>query len=59
MGKKDVEIYAYYLPQFHETQENNIWWGKSFTEWNNVKNANPLFEKHHQPRVPLNQNYYL
>jgi len=58
MAKKKVALYAYYLPQFHETQENNIWWGKGFTEWNNVQGAKPLFTDHFQPRVPLNNNYY-
>ena len=56
--KKNVKVYAHYLPQFHETQENNIWWGKGFTEWDNVRQAAPLSKKHDQPRIPLNNNYY-
>ncbi len=53
-----TKILALYLPQFHETAENNLWWGKGFTEWTNTKKAKPLFKNHHQPRVPLNKNYY-
>ncbi|MRM91196.1 polysaccharide biosynthesis protein [Faecalicatena contorta] len=53
-----MKVYALYLPQFHETDENNEWWGKGFTEWTNVKKAHPLFSKHMQPKHPLNGNYY-
>ena len=53
-----MKILALNLPQFHEIEENNEWWGKGFTEWVNVKAAKPLFEGHRQPVVPLNQNYY-
>lgn len=52
------KIFALYLPQFHETPENNEWWGKGYTDWVAVKSAKPNYKGHIQPRVPLNDNYY-
>lgn len=50
--------FAFFLPQYHEIPENNLWWGEGFTEWVKVKAAIPLFRGHMQPKVPLNNNYY-
>ena len=53
-----MDVFAFYLPQYHRTIENDKWWGEGFTEWENLKKAQPLFKGHNQPKVPLNNNYY-
>lgn len=53
-----MKIIAFYLPQFHSFSENDQWWGKGFTEWNNVRTAQSLFHGHMQPKIPLDNNYY-
>lgn len=54
-----MRVFAFFLPQFHEIKENNKWWGEGFTEWTNVKNAQPLFKNHLQPKIPLDGYYNL
>ncbi len=53
-----TRLIAMYLPQFHETEDNNRWWGNGFTDWVSVRTSEALFEGHRQPRVPLDSNYY-
>jgi hypothetical protein len=58
MNKRVPLVVALYLPQYYETEYNNKWWEKGYTEWTALKRAKPLFSGHYQPRVPLNENYY-
>lgn len=52
MGR-EVEVAAYYFPNYHVDARNVKWHGSGWTEWDLVKRAEPRFAGHAQPRVPL------
>jgi GT2 family glycosyltransferase len=58
LQSKSKKVIALYLPQFHETKRNNLWWGKGFTEWTGANNAKPNFIGHYQPHVSSELGFY-
>ena len=48
----NLEIAAYYFPQWHRDPRNDRWHGSGWTEWELVKTAIPRYRGHRQPVQP-------
>jgi len=46
-------IACYYFPNYHFDRRNEAVHGPGWSEWELVKHAEPRFQGHYQPRVPL------
>lgn len=49
----EYQLAAYYFPNYHQDARNDKWHGNGWTEWELVKRAEPRFEGHRQPKIPL------
>ncbi|MBP3546563.1 MAG: glycoside hydrolase family 99-like domain-containing protein [Alphaproteobacteria bacterium] len=56
--KIDAKVIAFYLPQYHSIELNDIVHGKGFTEWNNVSKTIPYYTGHYQPHIPYDLGFY-
>lgn len=56
MKNNSYKVFPFYFPQFYATKENDMWWGKGFTDWELVK-AQAVHQSQSQPRIPLNGYY--
>jgi hypothetical protein len=51
-NKRNIEVAAYYFPNYHQDARNDKWHGQGWTEWELMRRAEPRFEGHAQPKLP-------
>lgn len=57
--KEDTKILAWYLPQYYQSEDNNRYYDKRYTEWTNISQVLPLYIGHEQPHIPYYGYYSL
>jgi len=58
-GLLPARVLAFYLPQYHRSAENDVFWGDGFTDWDKVRLGAAQFPGHRQPLAPgLDVGYY-
>ena len=50
--KHDIEVLAYYFPQFHRDPRNDTLHGAGWSEWDLLRAAKPRYDGHRQPITP-------
>ncbi len=58
LNEEDTKVIAWYLPQYHRIDVNDIYYGRGFTEWTNTSTSIPMFVGHYQPHIPYDVGYY-
>ena len=57
-NNSSVKLISWYLPQFHDFNENVKWFGKGFSEWTNTSKTVPQYTGHWQPHIPIDVGFY-
>lgn len=57
-NNSSVKLISWYLPQFHDFNENVKWFGKGFSEWSNTSKTVPQYTGHWQPHIPIDVGFY-
>ena len=55
---KRIKPIAFYLPQYHDFEENIKWFGRGFSEWSNCAKTMPQYIGHNQPHIPIDVGFY-
>ncbi len=51
------QVLAYYFPDWHRDPRNAQWFGQDWDEWKLLEAAQPRFEGHRQPRIPIDGRF--